>query len=95
MKMTAAVALLTLAIMATASADWCMDAEETIEVLFEHEEQLVLSGLRSASARDLNRVTIWVNPESRTWTILESRGDDEFCVLGFGYDMDTPKRHRK
>jgi len=95
MNKTTAATLLTLALMATASADWCMGLDEAIDVLYESEELMILHGQKDAGLRNLNRLTVWANAETRTWTIIEQRSDDEFCVLGWGYDLDVPERLRK
>jgi len=66
---------------------YCSNEKTVIGVLVEHGEKpmLTMNSFRDVRTGDKNRLgVLFVNPEKRTWTLIERINNDLFCIIGMG-----------
>lgn len=60
------------------------DSEVFVGMLARFEEEIMV---RDIGATDGTNYTLWVNPETRTWSMLR-HFDDATCIVGYGVDLE-------
>jgi hypothetical protein len=76
----------------------CVD-ERTLEVLVSSEynevPMLTLTSTRTIKGKDVTLPTVlFVNPETRSWTLVEQWGKNLYCIISLGVDA-TPYSSRQ
>ena len=69
----------------------CVSKKELVKVIQAHEEKPFATGFTSRLDRrgevELFEFVIFVNPETKSFTVVEIHGKDKFCVLSAGIDF--------
>jgi hypothetical protein len=77
---------------------YCVTAEVLGQFLMEHGEEPVFRGISNRESRNGsvdNPVVFYFNKETMSWSMVERVGQNTFCVIGTGTDVNFIDNNRQ
>ena len=66
---------------------YCVNTQSLYQIITEHEEKPMLTAISVRMIRDSEvplATVLYVNPDTKSWTLVEKIRDDLYCVVGMG-----------